>query len=596
MMMVLAYAISGIVPVDESTGKAQQLNPYEKWQIIREDMAESLETSPELTGSSPEKYSSLDGPYPTSQDDGRPNGDTPGETPFWGEYCITNTVCYNIFSGANLYVSDGGGDFVVGEGHEYYLGDQNGDGNLEWVVFYFYIPWMSDGLDNDGDGCVDEIGGTCDIIPDAMVIYETGGLPEIGGIDGTLLMNHDYYSGGGFEIYRAFVSTPWHAYRIRAAMFYPDMAGEFISYYAREAVNEVNANPEMDSDFDDWYVGSIDTRRFPDRPPTNSACSAGWRGLLDTTFMRDDGWTVTSYSLVESYDSFDWNGDGDTRDYVAAYYAINPNTGDCRIGVNSAVYGRNPRNTGYIMIPDGIWEPYDGRDWNGNEVPNTVQLYHNINSTWSHKGPIYRSYTYNPLLIARQKFGFGWWGTFSQNSLDDVFPFRAGGAFERSVGAAEGYVKTFYFHVSDEDGDRATPLPEHLIGYGSPTAIHGGKCVQVTAYEYRMDRAGVQLVFGIADGNGDGDISDVLTYIFCPHVFGSGGYYVIDNTSKYALGLYWDPIPFLWSTYFTIHRSFEIAGVVTVPLNIPEVDVNLDCDLDGTIDLNICSSYYQYNL
>ncbi len=560
-------------------------------------MAESHRALPDYAEASPEGYSSLDGPYPTSDDDGTPNGGTPGESPLWAEYCVTLTVCLNIFSGASLHLSDGGGDFLVGEVHEMHLGDQNGNGNLEWVVFYFYIPWMSDGLDNDGDGCVDETGMTCDIIPDAMVVYETGHNPRIGGTDGTMLMNEDYYSNvEGIELYRAFVSPPWHAYQMRGVMLYPDMAGEFISYYAREAVNGVNANPEMDTDMNDWYLGSIDTRRFPDKPPINSACSAGWRSVIDSTFLRDDGWTVTSYSLVESYDDFDWNGDGDTRDNVAAYYAIDPSTGNCRVGVNTAVWGKHPRNTGYIMIPDPMRESDDGRDWNDNEVSNTVNLYHDMNSTWGLKGRIYRSYTYNSLLIERQKFGFGWWGIFTDHILYDVLPFKSGGAYAKYVGFAEGGYKTFYFHTSDEDGDRTTSLPEHLIGYGSPAAIHGGECVQVQASEYRMQQAGVRLIGGMADGNGDGDTMDSLAYIFCPHTSDSGGKYVIDNTSKWALGFYQNPIPFLWSSYYTSHGNFEINGLVTVPVNVPETDVNIDCNGNGISQFDYCSTYYQYNL
>ncbi len=598
-MILVAYAFAGVGSTELSVNQGTELNALEKWLQFRDDVDASKALSSGFAGGDPEELSLLHGPYPKILDDGSPNGGSPGDSPLLYEYCVSLVVCLNIFSGSNLWVSDGGGDFLVGTGHEGSLGDQNGNGKLEAVVFYFYIPWMSDGLDNDGDGCVDEPGGgACGPIPDAMVIYETGIWPRIGGTDGTLLINTDYFSGeeGGIEIYRTFVSPPWHAYNVRGVMLYPDIAGEFISYYAREALNGVNANPEMDNDQNDLYLGSIDARRFPDKPPSNSACSAGQRSVLDSTFLRDDGWVVTSYNLIESYDSHDWNGDGDTRDYISAYYAINPNNGNCRIGVNGAVQGKHPRNSGYILIPSYTSEMEDGRDWNGNEVPNTLHLYHDINTTWALKGKIYRSYTYNSLLIAHQKFGFGWWGVFTYDNSYDTLPLKTGGALERYVGFSQGSYKTDFFNIGDEDGDRGTALPAYEIGYGQPQAIHGGECIQISAREHYLGYAGVQLIGGKADGNGDGDTSDVLNYIFCPDTSGSGGDFIVESTSKYAMGHYWNPIPFIWESYFSIHGSFEINGHVTIPINIRELDINEDCNLDGLIDQSMCSTYFQYDL
>jgi hypothetical protein len=601
MVMLVAYAFAGIGLTDLSDNQQVELNALEKWLQFRDDVDATKAISSDIDVGSRGKISSLEGPYPNILDDGSPNSRSPGDSPLWGEYCVSAVICQHIFSGSNLELTDGGGDFLAGFGHEVYLGDQDGNGKLEYVVFYFYIPWMSDGLDNDGDGCVDEPGGgSCGPIPDAMVVYETGIMPRIGGIDGTLLMNIEAFSSedGGIEVYRTFVSPPFHAYNVRGVMMYPDVAGEFISYYAREALNGVNANPEMDNDQDDWYLGSIDARRFPDKPPINSACSAGQRSVLDSTFLRDDGWVVTSYNLVESYDSHDWNGDGDTKDHVSAYYAINPNNGNCRIGVNGALQGRHPRNSGYVLIPSYTTEIEDGRDWNGDgDTFDTVVVYHDINTTWTLKGKIYRSYTYNSLLISRQKFGFGWWGILTNDNSYDTLPLKTGGAFERYVGVSQGYYKTYFSNIGDEDGDHGTALPAYEIGYGQPSSIHGGECIQISAREHYLEYAGVQLIGGMADGNGDGDTHDILNYIFCPDASGGGGDFIIEATSKYAWGLYRNlGFPFIWEGYFTIHGSFEINGRVTIPINMYEIAINEDCNLDMKIDYNLCSSYYQYDI
>lgn len=48
-----------------------------------------------------------------------------------------------------------------------------------------------------------------------------------------------------------------------------------------------------------------------------------------------------------------------------------------------------------------------------------------------------------------------------------------------------------------------------------------------------------------ADGNGDDDTADMLILVFCPDESGGGGGFIIENTSKFANGLYQDPIPYI---------------------------------------------------
>lgn len=586
LVLIAAYALPNGAMPESSAFRAGEMDAIVGLELVHDELArsESLRF--------PEK------PYVQKEDDGSPLGDSPGETPHQWYECVSDVVCQNIFAGHNFVATDGGGDYLVGEGHEEYIGDQNGNGLLEQIVFYLYIPWMNDGIDNDGDGCVDEgTGWGCDTIADGMVIYETGWGPQVGGDDGTLLFNMDWYSDDpGIEIYRVNASPRWHAYKIRGYMLFPQIAGEFISYYAFEGMNGVNANPEMDNDFVDWYVGNIDARDFPGKTPKDNVCSAGSQFYLDATFRRTDGWVVTSYSLTESYDDFDWNGDGDKIDYVAAYYAVDPIHGGCRIGVNGAVQGIDVGNKGYLLIPDHTWESKDKRDWNGDgDIKDVVSLYHDIDSTWNYKGKIYKSYTYNPLLISHQRFGFGWWAMHRDAEPRRALPFKFGMAFEKRLGSSQGYFHTYFSLTSDEDFNRHTVLPEYHVGYGAPINIHGGECIHMIARESFLQYAGVNLIGGLADGNGDGDTYDMLNYVFCPSVSGGGGNFIVEPTSKYAKGFYQTPIPFLWASFSDRAGDFEINRKVTIPINLPEWYMEEDCDGDG-LQTSYCASYFQYNL
>jgi hypothetical protein len=582
--MIAAFALPNGATMASSTFEGNEMDALARLDFVRDELAAS--NAPSI----PEK------PYLQKDDDGSPLADIPSETPLQWPDCISDTICNNIFAGHNYVPTDGGGDYVVGEGYEEYIGDQNGNGILERVVFYLYIPWMSDGIDNDADGCVDEgTGWGCDSIADGMVIYETGWGPRVGGDDGTLLFNLDWFSDSpGIEIFRVSVSSRWQAYKVRGHMLFPSIAGEFISYYGYEGVNGVNANPEMDNDYIDWYVGNIDARDFPQRPPRDQACSAGTQSHIDITFKRSDGWVVTSYSLTESYDDFDWNGDGDKIDDVASYYAVNPNVGNCRIGVNGAVQGIDVRNKGHVMIPAYSNEDSDNRDWNSDgDKFDTVSLYHDIDSSWNYRGRIYSSYTYNPLVISRQTFGFGWWALYGGYDTIKAIPLKFGMTYDRYVGMSQGYYHTRFSLVSDEDFDRHTYLPEHHIGYGNPINVHGGECIHIQAREYYLNYAGIRLIGGIADGNGDGDMSDILNYIFCPYSSGGGGSFVVDPGSKYAKGYYEAPIPFLWESYYNPLGNFEINSHVTLPIILYEGWIHDDCDGDGQM-YGYCSSYFQY--
>ncbi|UCD91843.1 MAG: hypothetical protein JSV43_06290 [Methanobacteriota archaeon] len=552
----------------------------------------------------PEAFTYADGPFPMIQDNGAPKGVSIGfhELP-WGDNYVSDIFYSSEHNFPQPFaITAGAGDFLVGEIHENYIGDQNGNLIEEWLVFFYYLPWGKDGLDNDGDGCIDERAmlppwPPCDNIPDAMVIYETGGSPSLGGDDGSLLINLDWYSGvEGIEIYRAFVSPEWKALRFRGMMYYPQIAGEFISYYAYEGVNGVNANPEMDSDQRDWYVGNIDARGFPGRSPVNHACAAGFQFYSGVTYKRDDGWIVTSFNLVEFYDNHDWNGDGDTVDHVAAYYAIDKVTGDCRRNaVNTGVAGFNPKNAGTVLTPSYTYDNRDGRDWDQDGfMYECMQLWHDVNSSWNMKGPVYTSYTFTATVPA---WGFGWWGVYNDERLTEAFPLEFGAGFQEYLGYPY-YYETRFVLTSDEDGDRHTMLPQYRASYGQPIGVAGGRCVVMFAREYYLAYAGIQLMpyppYG--DGNGDRDSSDTLGYVFCPDEIGGAANFIVEPTSKYAKGLYRDPYPFIWLGYITYHGALEIDGSTTIVFYRSEYDLDDDCDGNLGIGFTYCYVFYQISV
>lgn len=599
--MLIAYALLGVASAASDVVDETEMYPPEIWDAHLNEVSNLKELSRSTGKEDPYGFSYLDGPYPNAQDNGAHGTDPPDGLPMpWGSHFVSDIFVLDNFLYPPFDIDTGGGNFLLGDVHEQWIGDQNGNGLLEWVVFFYYLPWEEDGLDNDGDGCVDEKTGSvwddptpCDLVPDAAVIYETGGLPSLGGEIGDLFVNVDWYSDlEATEIYRAFVSPRWFAYRLRGIVYYPQLAGEFISYHAHEGINGVNANPEMDRDMSDMYVGSIDARMFPAKAPVNRACSAGNQFFVGITYQRNDGWVVTSYELGEMYDNHDWNGDGDKSDWVVAYYATDPRGGNCRLNaVNTGVVGGNPKNTGIILTPGYTFESSDFRDWNGDgDRFDTLNLYHEINSSWSLKGRVYRSFTFTTSVPT---WGFGWWAVYNDYYQFQIFPLEFGGTYYRYVGWSGGYYNVFWWLVSDEDGNRHTTLPQHYLDIGQPSGTIAGRCVLISAREYYLEYAGVNLVGGIADGNGDGDTMDFLNYIFCPDRTDGGGDYIVEATSKFAKGLYQDPMPFIWLGYVYYGNWVVIEGTVLVPFFRSEYDLNDDCNGDLIISHLYCYQYYR---
>ncbi len=580
VVTLLTCVFIGPALMGSSNDSMDRTNSFEKWLRFTEQMGTSGYSS--HVADDPGGFSYQDGPYPLTDEDGSYLGTPFDDQPCWPpwENCYISDVMRDAshqlvdFSSNPIKTA---GNFVVGENHESRIGDKNGNGILEWVVIFLYIPWMYDGLDNDGDGCFDEKNtglqsgqAGCDNMYDGAVVYETGGKPIAGGDKGDLLINLDWYSvEPSFEMFRATVSPLFQAYAVRGFMQNLHIAGEFVSYQASESDNFVNSNPEIDNDLDDSYVGNIDARMFPARAPVNNVCSAGiMSDEISPTYKRKDGRIITTYELVEGFDGRDWNGDGDTNDNVIAYYAVDPHTGYCRIGVNSAVQGISPQTSGEIIVPGYTSEWGDSRDWNGDgDRSDYVKLYHDINSTWRLRGRIYRSSTYYNHIISLQGYGFGWWALINNgyNLYFPILPFEFGGAYTQYVGSSGGFYNSYFFVTSDEDGDRHTKLPEHYIIVGKVMGIVGNRCVLIEAWEWYTYYAGLRLYDGKPDANGDRDWNDAFSMIFCPDERGGSGSFIVDETAKYAKGLYYDPVPAIWEGYVEMGVFPSVDGYATIP-------------------------------
>ncbi len=593
LMVAMAFAVVAVA--EDNAPVAPVMSNLDNYNMAKAEMDKLAAEGIAPTTNDMEGFSYTNGPYPIYQDDGSLPG--PRHMP-WGSHYVSDVMYAPPHNPGGWYSSDatgGAGEFAMGDTHESWIGDQNGNGVIEWISGFSYRPFGEDGIDNDGDGCVDEksfgnwdgqVG--CDTVPDQIVYFETGGLPDAGGDTGDLMTNVDWYSAiQATEVYRAFVSPKWMAYQLRGYTQYPQIAGEFISYYAYEGSNGVNSNPEMDSDLSDQYAGNIDARGFPARPPVDRACSAGYQLYMGITFQREDGWVVTSHEFDEYFDHVDWNGDGDSSDDVSGYYAIDPATGNCRDNaVNLGVYGWYPRNTGTILTPGYTWESNDQRDWNGDgDMFDTVLVYHDIESTWAMKGKVYTSFTFTASVPT---WGFGWTANYGDYGQFQTFPLKFGSAWYDYTTFAQGYYHTMVALTGEDDGNRQTMLSSYDIGVGQPSASPGGECVQMYTREYYADYANIDLVGTIADANGDGDTQDTYNTVFCPDAVGGGGSWIVEPTSKFAKGQYRDPIPVINLGYVFYSADGVAGGLVIMPTFFTETSQHDD----GNGDLFVQGVYF----
>ncbi len=543
--------VGGFESSDEGVESPTALDRYLTLQQMQRDMNEqegldSLSASDDGIG-----YES--GPYLTANADGSlPGIDSASVTE------LMNRPPY--FIGWGLEATSASDHYVVGYGHEQHFGDLNHDGLLTWVVFYFDMGLSVNGVDDDDDGCVDETanmtsdGKLCDNVPDAVVFFSNGGLPSI---SGSLVAFVDYYVDGGIKLFRIGASPLWMAQGVRDAVghFYIEAVGEFVSYYEHESINKVSVNKAIgDRDYSDYFMGIIDARGFPARPPKNHYCRTGYNYGYGYTYERKDGSAIVAFELREDYDEApgydnDYNDDGDTSDSVIGYFIVESNSGRCKRFVNTGVAsGPHPTVAGDVVTSDYVSESSDQRDWNDDgRMFSYVTVWHDVTSTEDLAGKPYFGYTFKapvPRGLSRQhdSYGFGFTGV----TVDDLvphpgpFPMEFGGAYYLYTGSPS-YWSTYYWHIVDEDWDQWTELPRHFVVEGQPFDAPGGNCIGI---------------YGRADFDGDGEI-DPAAGVFCPDpdVSGSGKWEVEPASSDPP----WFPFGHVW--YF----SSGGTNLITLP-------------------------------
>jgi hypothetical protein len=378
------------------------------------------------------------------------------------------------------------------------------------------------GIDDDGDGCVDETASTtpegqvCDNVPDGVVFFGTGGASDI---DGSLISYYDYWGTQAIGFHRIGSSPLWSILGIRMGLiYYPRLVGEFVTYYAFESDHNTNVNKAIgDKDYTDSFVGIIDARKFPTRSPKNHFCRTGSAMYDGYASVRQDGSVVVGFELREyldeapGYDN-DYNDDGDTKDSVVGYFIVNPHSGRCKRFVNTGVAGRYVENAGNIITAGLSYENADQRDWNNDgSMFGYVSLYHDVTTTENLAGDPYNGYTFRtrvPRGPAGQpdSYGFGFTGLYlSQNIGPIAFPMEFGGSYELYTGYPV-YYETYYWHVLDEDGLQWTELPGRYVSPGTPFDSPGGICIALSYFESYLDQ----------DINGDGDKNDNAMAFYCP--------------------------------------------------------------------------------
>ncbi len=483
---------------------------------MRREMSEQRAVGP-LSESDDNSFSYESGPFPIANDD----GSLPGTNSLTIEELMDNPP-YLIGYGLEAYGASG--YYVVGTGHEQYLGDINNDGLITWLAYYFDMGLSVNGVDDDGDGCIDEVtnmtpdGQQCDTVPDAVVFFSTGVAMDI---SGDLIVYGTTYEDMNFVgFFRIGASPRWVPGGIRLAgpVYYPSFSGEFVSYSAAESWHNVNVNKAIgDKDLQDHFIGLIDARKFPSRPPKHHYCRTGFPIYSGYSYEREDGSVVVTFELREYYDEApgydnDYNDDGDAMDRVIGYFIVNSHSGKCKKFVNTGVAGQYPQNAGNIIASGIVYEGADQRDWNNDgDMIDYVSVWHDVTSTEKMAGDPYFGYTFR-MPVPRgpggntASYGFGFTGLFKEEYAEiHSWPMVFGSSYYLYVGYPR-YYETYYWHVLDEDWNQWTELPRYFVGYGTPFDSPGRVCVGLWGSESSNEE----------DFNGDGDMEDSGVAFFCP--------------------------------------------------------------------------------
>lgn len=518
--MVGFVLISTAVPLvgsydanDEGVGEQSAYDRYLSSQRMQREMSERRVTNP-LSLSNDNSFSYESGPFPIANDD----GSIPGIN------SVSLVELFNnppYFIGNGMEVTDAYEYYVVGDAHEMHFGDLNGDDILGWATFYFDMGLSVNGVDDDGDGCVDETshetpdGIQCDTVPDAVVFFGVGGLPKI---DGDLVAYVDWYFGGGLKLFRIGASPRWVGQSIRGfSGFFSNLVGDFVVFHGDEASENVNVNKAIgDKDLEDWFVGIIDARGFPGRPPKKHYCRTTAYHSDGGAYERQDGSIVVPFQLWEpsdeapGYDN-DYNDDGDTFDKVIAYFIVNPRSGKCKKFVNTGVAGDYLDVAENVITAGKVYENVDSRDWNNDgSMYNHLPVWHDVTSTEKMAGGPYFGHTFRTPVPRGppgqpDSYGFGFTGLFVDRDIGfHLWPMEFGATYELYVGYPN-YYEAHYGNIMEEDGKQWTELPGHPLGVRLISAV-GGTCIFVWYSEDRLD----------ADVNGDGDKLDGVSAVYCP--------------------------------------------------------------------------------
>lgn len=363
--------------------------------------------------------------------------------------------------------TDSSDEILVGFSNEYDVGDLNGDGVLSTWIWWSDYTYMANGVDNDGDGCVDEQAGApgCDWTPDALIIVDSTSVSAYPNplIEGTLMA---WSYGAICYVYRIFVSPGIFPFAIRGVVDVLAIRNEFIAYQSVEAVAGVDVNGDGDSD---PFVGHIDSRGFPARPPINHPAYTGSAAVTEPASpyspisRRVFNGEAYAFSQGEHYDNADYNGDGDKTDFVVAYYEIDLITGGSLSKVNLGVQGWKARIDGETIGWDAK-EEFDDRDWNNDaDKKDRIVLYHNINTGFTglvadELDPLIGAMVVTETVGAQERDRIVW-----SKRLGPSKEGRPASASDPLVRLFKMPHKTFYAKIEDEDSDPYTPLPKYKV-------------------------------------------------------------------------------------------------------------------------------------
>jgi hypothetical protein len=338
--------------------------------------------------------------------------------------------------------------FIAGYSNEFDLGDVNADGDIGTLI------WMYD-MVNDDLHVVYVI--TESAYPDVFVEYDF------------VVWHHEET----VYVYRIFVTPKMMPYEVEGIHEIFDLEEEFVPFLAHE--DDLGMDVNGDGDQDDWFVGHLDLRACPAAPVfIRTAYTGTVAGLDDASAIHPSSKRVfdgTRYAFLqgEQYDDTDYNGDGDTEDFVVAYYELEMPNGNAGPKVNLEVQGWDARVAGDLIA----WhtsEEFDDQDWNDDgDKEDSVVLYHDIDADFiglvsDRLDPDYGVFVTTEDVGGEEKGRIIWCAKPGKGKK--VRPDKPGKSSEAALKKPH---KIYFAKEEDEDGDEHTPLIRYTVeGMGKP--------------------------------------------------------------------------------------------------------------------------------